>query len=76
MKRYLGPAVLPFNYTKRKFRDRIKPWSEHLANKGFDQARKGLGRTDPAFNKALIPLTLGEGARFNMPETKRGCDTR
>ncbi|WP_167443671.1 hypothetical protein [Acinetobacter wuhouensis] len=66
MKRYMGPAVIPLKSFKG-FRDRIKPWSEHVAKKGFDNARQGLGRTDPSFNK-LIPLSVGQGGRFNETE--------
>lgn len=70
-KRYMGPAVVPHPYFIRNYRSRIKPWAEHVANKGFDEARKGLGRTDPTFNK-LIPLAQGQGARFNDPVKDNG----
>jgi hypothetical protein len=59
MKRWTGPAL--FSAAERA---KIVPFSTHVANKGFDAARAGLGRTRDAYNW-LIGLSPGVGGVAN-----------
>jgi hypothetical protein len=58
-KRLLGPAL--FSAAERA---KIVPFTTHVARKGFDAARVGLGRTRATYNK-LIALSLGDGGWLN-----------
>ncbi len=58
-KRFGGPAL--FNAAERA---KIVPFATHVANKGFDAARAGLGRTRDTYN-SLIGLSPGIGGVFN-----------
>lgn len=63
LKRWTGPALV-----SKTERAKIKTFTEHVGKKGFEQAALGLGRTRESYNKALIPLSLGQGARLNTME--------
>lgn len=59
VKRYGGKAL--FNAAERA---KIVPFATHMANKGFDAARAGLGRTRDTYNR-LISLSPGIGGVVN-----------
>jgi len=58
-KRWVGPALWSSHE-----RSKILPWATHVAEKGFDLARIGLGHTRKTWN-SLMGLWPGLGALFN-----------
>ncbi|AXI03848.1 hypothetical protein [Aquirhabdus parva] len=74
-------AIVPFQQHWQKKLDEIKDFKNKRkevltfnplrdSERAFQRARKSFGKTREDYNKVLIPLSLGQGARVNYSETE------